>query len=338
MIFKVRNCLILLVLIFKIGGCKRTSLPHSIGARDEVILIAPGEFQVDSFVNTLEKQEYYPTEESIFNVKRVNLSEFDRYKFWRNLIIIGNFEQKYINNLLGEEAKKEVEKEAQLFLENDLWVRLQTVVVISGMNTEETQKLLDRSSETIYKILRNEEKERFTKVVYMNGFQENKTEEMERLLGASYQLPFGYKLVKNEYDFLTYSRKNPDRILTLLVRRDPIKDPIKFRDSLFAKYFRGDEIFTESIELSGGKGKSRSLSLISLDTIQFRGTEALKLKGVWFNDKVESGPMGGPFISYFFEKDGISYFLDGHVFAPGKKKWPFLEEVDIILNTFKREK
>ena len=35
--------------------------------------------------------------------------------------------------------------------------------------------------------------------------------------------------------------------------------------------------------------------------------------------------MGGPFVSYFFEKEGIWYFLDGHVFAPGKKKWPFLE-------------
>ena len=47
--------------------------------------------------------------------------------------------------------------------------------------------------------------------------------------------------------------------------------------------------------------------------------------------------MGGPFVSYIFQKDGIWYFLDGHVFAPGKKKWPFLEEVNIVLNTFKKE-
>lgn len=337
MMLEVRNCLILLVLVFKIGGCKRTSLPHSIGARDEVILIAPGEFQVDSFINTLEKKEYYPTEESIFNVKRVSLSEFDRYKFWRNLIIVGNFGQKYIDNLLGEGAKKEVEKEAQLFLENDLWVRLQTVVVISGANTEKTQELLESSSETIYQILRKEERERYKKVVYMNGYQEKETEEMERLLGAAYQLPFGYKMVENEEDFLTYSRKNPDRLVTLLVRREPIKNPRKFRDSLFAKYFNGDEIFKESIEISSEKGETRSIDLVSLDTIEFKGVEALKLKGVWFNDKVEAGPMGGPFISYFFERGGIWYFLDGHVFAPGKKKWPFLEEVDIILETFKRE-
>jgi len=337
MIKKLLICLNLLVLILAINGCKRSSLPHSIGARDEVILIAPGEFQVDSFISILEKKEYYPTEENIFYINKVSLSEFDRYKFWRNLIIIGNTGQKYIDNLLGEEARKEIKEGSQLFLEKDLWVRLQTVIVIVGENTKETQNLIDRSGKTVYDILRKEEKERFTKVVYMNGYQENETSEMERLLGASFKLPFGYKLVKNEDDFLTYSRRNPDRFITLLSRTGAIKNPIKFRDSLFNKYFNEDEIFMDSIEVNIGEEKFRSMSLVTLDTIKFRNTETLKLKGVWFNNKVERGPMGGPFVSYFFEKEGIWYFLDGHVFAPGKKKWPFLEEVDIILNTFKRE-
>jgi hypothetical protein len=302
-----------------------------------VVLIAPEEFQVDSFINALEKKEYYPTEEYIFSIKKVSLSEFERYKFWRNLIVIGSTGRKYIDNILGEEAKEEIKEGAQLFFERDLWVRLQTVILLVGNDTKETQKLIDRSGKTVYDILRKEEKERFTKVVYMNGYQESETLEMERLLGASFKLPFGYKLVKNEGDFLTYSRRNPDRFVTLLARTGTINNPIKFRDSLFSRYFNEDEIFKDSIEIYIGEEKSRYLSLVTLDTIKFKNTETLKLKGVWVNDKVKGGPMGGPFVSYFFEKEGIWYFLDGHVFAPGKKKWPFLEEVDIILNTFKRE-
>lgn len=337
MIKKLLICLNLLVLILVINGCRRSSLPHSIGSRDEVILIAPEEFQVDSFVNILEKKEYYPTEENIFNIKRVSLAEFDRYKYWRNLIVIGNTGREYINNLLGEEAREEIKGGSRLFLEKDLWVRLQTVILIVGEDTKKTQELINRSGRTVYTNLRKEEKERFSKVVYMNGYQESGSGEMERLLGASFKLPFGYKSVKNEDDFLTYSRRNPDRFITLLARSSAIGNPIKFRDSLFNKYFNKDEIFTDSIEIYVGGGKSRLLSLVALDTIRFRNIEALRLTGVWVNNKVEGGPMGGPFVSYFFEKEGIWYFLDGHVFAPGKKKWPFLEEVDIILNTFERE-
>ena len=337
MIRELKYCLILLILIIEIDGCKRASLPHSIGGRDEVILIAPGEFRVDSFINVLEKVKYYPTEENVFNVKRVGLSEIDRYKLWRNVIIVGNFEEGYINSLLGEEAKGELKKGAQLFLEKDLWVRLQTAIIITGMNTEETQQLLDRSAGTVYRVLREDETERFSKMVYMQGYQEKETKKMETLLGASFDIPLGYRLAKNEDGFMSYIRKNPDRMVTLLYSIEPIKNPIEFRDSLFSEHFNGDEVFVDSIAVTSEDGKIRFLKLTSLDTINFKNEKAIRIKGVWKNDKVKGGPMGGPFVSYVFRKDGIWYFLDGHVFAPGKKKWPFLEEVNIILNTFEKE-
>ncbi len=337
MTVKLKYCLILLVLIFKINGCKKASLPHSIGARDKVILVAPSEFRVDSFINELEKVEYYPTAEKVFNVERVGLSEFDRYKLWRNVIIVGNFNESYINDLLGEKAKEELEEGAQLFLEEDLWVRLQTAIIITGMNSEKTQQLLNRSAETIYKVLREEERERFSKVVYMQGYQEKEAKKMETLLGASFDIPLGYRLSKSEDGFMSYVRKNPDRLVTLLYRHEPIKNPIKFRDSLFLRYFKGDEVFDDSIPVTSADEKVQFLKLPLFDTINFKNEKAIQIKGVWRNDKVEGGPMGGPFVSYIFQKDGVWYFLDGHVFAPGKKKWPFLEEVNIVLNTFKKE-
>ncbi len=337
MIYKRELCLTLLSIIIIISSCKKDSLPHSIGARDEVILIASSVFQVDSLVNILEKVEYNPTAEKVYNVSRVSLSEFDRYKFWRNLVIVGNLGESYIENLLGEEAKEELKKGPQLFLEKDLWVRLQTVIVIAGINSEETQQLLGRSAETIYQIFREEEKNRFSKVVYMKGYQEKETKQMETFLGASFEIPFGYRLGKNEDAFMTYVRKNPDRLVTLLFRKEPIKDPIKFRDSLFLEHFNGDVVFTDSIPITSEDKKTKFIKLNSLDTVEFNNVRAIQLRGVWKNDKIQGGPMGGPFVSYIFEKGGLWYFLDGHVFAPGKKKWPFLEEVDIILHTFKKE-
>jgi hypothetical protein len=339
MIGKLKYCLILLALAINFGGCKRVSLPHSIGGRDEVVLIVSDKFEVDSFVDALEKVEYYPTEEKVFNIKQVDLSDFDRYKLWRNVIVVGNIGDKYMADLLDEEAKKSVKKGEGLFMENNLWVRLQTAIIITGINTEKTQDMLNRSAETVYEVLRKEERERFSKMVYMNGYQEKEKGKMEDFLGASFKIPFGYRLSKNEDGFMTYMRKNPDRLVTLLYRAKPIKDPIAFRDSLFSKYFNGDKVFVESIPvISSSMGENEFVKLTTLDTIDFKGEKAIKIKGVWRNDKIEGGPMGGPFVSYVFQKDGIWYFLDGHVFAPGKKKWPFLEEVDILLGTFEKEK
>jgi hypothetical protein len=325
------------VLILIINDCKRNSLPHSIGARDEIILIASPIFEVDSLIDILEKVEYYPTPENIYNVNSVSLSEFDRYKFWRNLVIVGNLGESYIENLLSEEAKEELKKGPQVFLEKDLWVQLQTVIVIAGINTQETQQLLNSSAETVYDVFRKEERNRFAKVVYMRGYEKKETKKMETFLGASFEIPLGYRLSKNEDMFMTYIRKNPDRLVTLLFRKEPIKNPLEFRDSLFLKYFNGDKIFSDSIPIISENGGSRFLKLTSLDTVEFNAVKAVRIKGVWRNDKVEGGPIGGPFVSYIFEKNGLWYFLDGHVFAPGKKKWPFIEEVDIILHTFKKE-
>jgi hypothetical protein len=337
MIDERKMCLSLLALILLISGCKRNFLPHSVGARDEVILIASSVFRVDSLVNALEKVEYNPTAEEIFNVSRVGLADFDRYKFWRNLIIVGDLGESHIKDLFGEEVKEELKKGPQLFLEKDLWVRLQTVIVIAGINSEETQQLLDRSGQTVYQILKEEEKGRFAKVVYLKGYQEKETKKMETFLGASFEIPLGYRLGKNEDMFMTYVRKNPDRLVTLLYRKEPIKDPIKFRDSLFLEYFNGDEVSMDSIPITSEDKKTEYIKLTSLDTVEFNNIRAIQLRGVWKNDKIQGGPMGGPFISYIFGKGGLWYFLDGHVFAPGKKKWPFLEEVDIILHTFKTE-
>jgi len=338
MIVKLKYCLILLALIIKFGGCKRVSLPHSIGGRDEVVLIASDKFEVNSFIDVLEKVEYYPTEEKVFNVKQVDLSDFDRYKLWRNVVIVGNIDDNQMDDLLGEKAKEAVKKGESLFLENNLWVRLQTAIIITGKSTVETQEALDRSAETIYQVLRKEERERFSEMVYMNGYQEREKGEMEDFLGVSFEIPFGYRLSKNKDGFMTYVRKNPDRLVTLLYRAEPIINPIAFRDSLFLKYFHGDKVFVEKISVLSPKGETRFIELTTVDTIEFKGEKAIQIRGVWRNDKVEGGPMGGPFVSYVFEKNGIWYFLDGHVFAPGKKKWPFLEEVDVILNTFEKEK
>ncbi|MEA1913567.1 MAG: DUF4837 family protein [candidate division WOR-3 bacterium] len=328
--------LILFLFIFAtliISGCNKRALPQSAGRRDAVILIAPENIQTDSLKKVLEQAKYYPSREEVYRVKEFPPSSFDQYKYWRNVIVVGTIGKDYVDNLLTEEAKESLSDYGGLFSEEDLWVKLQSIVVIVGKDAKKTQKLLNQYAETVYQIFRNKEREHFQKVLYMDGYQKKEMEKMEELLGASFKIPYAYKISRCKGNFMAYIRKDPDRLVTLLYRREPIKDPISFRDSLFAKYFKGDSVYLNSFPFIDEKGDTSYLHLTTIDTVRFKNEWAIWVRGVWQNQKYV---MGGPFVCYVFEKDGVWYFLDGHVFAPGKKKWPYLDEVDIILQTFKK--
>ncbi|MCB0747266.1 MAG: DUF4837 family protein, partial [Ignavibacteriae bacterium] len=70
--------------------------------------------------------------------------------------------------------------------------------------------------------------------------------------------------------------------------------------------------------------------------VNFNGKYALMTQGLWrFND--QSG--GGPFISYTFydEKTRRIYMLDASIFAPKYFKKSLLQQVDVLLHSFKSE-
>lgn len=329
--------LILLPVLLILINCQERSLPHSAGRRDSIILIAPEMLEVDSLVGYLEQPRFYPTREEFYSVDIFSPAKLEQYQYWRNIIVAGRIKDDYMKNILSEEALNEVEsKGGGLYHEQNLWVELQSVIVVAGRSMEEVQATLEENMDLIFNIFRERERERFNKVLYLEGYEKDASDKMEGILGAYFKIPFAYSESKNEDNFMTYIRKNPDRLVTLLYSEDSITDPISFRDSIFARYFNGDEVSTRTINVGTQAGEDRRVKLTRIDTVDFRGKRAIKLQGVWHNYIVEGGPMGGPFVSYVFEKDGIWYFLDGHVFAPGKKKWPYLQEVDLILHTFKK--
>ena len=302
--------------ILIVSNCKGRSLPHSAGRRDDIVIIVPEEFNIDSLRGVLERVEYYPTREEVYRVTEFTPNLFDQYKYWRNIVVIGTLKDDYIDELLSDEAKSSLSRSGGILSEEDLWVRLQSVVIITGRDKDETEMMINKYAGVIYQLFRDRERERYEKILYLNGYRKSDTKNMERLLGVSFKIPFGYYISLEEEHFITYIRKTPDRLVTLLHSNKPIPNLVRFRDSLFTNHFEGDSVY---------------LSMTIIDTVKFKNETALRIQGIWQNNEKV---IGGPFISYVFEIDGSWYFLDGHVFAPGKKKWVYLEEVDIILHTF----
>ena len=73
---------------------------------------------------------------------------------------------------------------------------------------------------------------------------------------------------------------------------------------------------------------------LSSTEVNFNGKYALFTQGLWrMNDK----SMGGPFVNYTFydENSKRIYMLDGSVFAPKFYKKSLIQQVDVLLQSFK---
>jgi hypothetical protein len=90
------------------------------------------------------------------------------------------------------------------------------------------------------------------------------------------------------------------------------------RDSLTTVHFEADSI---------------DLNDTYLQLVQFRGRETKKLIGIWQNHRHY---IGGPFRTYAFADpvEKYMYLIDMSVTAPGERKKPYLDQLDIMANTF----
>ncbi|RKZ22368.1 hypothetical protein DRQ16_02465 [bacterium] len=298
-------------------------LPHAAGRRDQVVVVAPDgapEKLYEVAESLLARSLFLPSREEVFEVIRAGPRDLEHFKFWRNLLLLG-WRGTYLDTVLSDSAWGNV-KTSELFEEKNLWINGQEVLVLAGKDEENTLKGLRKWGERIYYTIRYRERERLEYVLYRDGENKELTEKMRKMYGVWFKVPQGYRLSVMDRNIISFIRQYPARLVTLYFEEGTREwDPLKKRDEVFEIYFEGDKVL-------------RDPKYLSFEETEIGGIPALRIIGVWQN---EEKVMGGPFILYYF-KDGVrTYILDGHVFSPDKKKWPYMEEVDIILHTFERE-
>ena len=67
--------------------------------------------------------------------------------------------------------------------------------------------------------------------------------------------------------------------------------------------------------------------------VSFQGKYAKECRALWKLSDISSG---GPFVSYVFvdESQKRIYYLEGYVYAPGEDKRTFMQEVEVILQSY----
>ncbi len=274
---------------------------------------------------------YTPVMEKSFYTDWKPLRDLDVFQQRRNLIFIADLSS---NDMVSSYIKKMVQPEILAKAENgevfqiyteDLFAREQFVIILLAKNAQVLRENLIAQKENLFERMDRYHMERLERAMFLEGEQTALEEYLADKYGWKLRIQYDYNLImeREAEQLVWFKRLQPERSLMVfrLKAEELPRDErwlFNLRDSLAAEYFEGDSISTD-------------------DTYSFRvdfnGRSAWKLMGVWQNRK---RILGGPFHTYAFHdnESGYIYIIDLHVTAPGKRKKPYMDQLEVMARSF----
>ena len=327
----IRTISIFIVIIFSIA-CDFKK--QSVGEFDIIYLFADSSLynKVSPVIEqTFDQYVYTPRAEKSFYLQCEPLEKLNVYKMHKNLMFIGLFNGEdavslYLMKMLSSDVQyKLLDGNVFHILQEDLFAKDQMAIILFAPNITQLIENIRLYSDDIFNQAEQYHFKRLEKNMFLIGQQKDLENYLSENFNWKVRIQYEYKIVIQSEDgnFVWLRKLQPDR--NFFVYRYPAaafndsEDYLfNLRDSLTTQYFEGDSIVREDTDI--------------LET-KFNGYKALKLKGVFKNTKYL---IGGPFRSYTFFDDSsqYQYIIDISVVAPAKRKKPYLDELEVIANSF----
>jgi len=330
---------------FFLASCQMHKRP-AIGKEREIFVIADS-IEYTNFANSLqfvfEKYIYTPQPEKYFTLIRKNFGELNKVKNKKNVIIIAplNSESEtsqYISEIFDSTSKAKVydDKGASVNKYN-LWHNNQLVMLITAPTYEDLNRFLLNNADRLLYAFQNISNKRLYESLY-NPKYERKDIEAEILFKHYWfiyvQADF-HLAINDTLNNFVWLRRAPgsemerwifvyyiENASLELLNIDSIKN---IRNKITQKYYRtSDDLYYVVLEDD----------YFNSTEVNFNGRYSILLQGLW---KMTDKGMGGPFINYSFydEKQKRFYMLDGSIYAPKFRKRDIIQQLDVILNSFK---
>lgn len=312
-------------------------LPESVGPAQEILVLAdPADREAveGPLRDVFEKVLYTPQEEKVFWLKYGSVEDFERYRYSRrkNLLIVAPISAqhataRFLRNLLSSEVQVAVQAGASPVLwKENVWAQEQLLIAVSGQDRAALADNIRLEADRLYRAVEEARNSRIRRLIYRYGERKDVTAHLAREYGWSVRVAFGYRILEALPDsgFVVLSKDNPNRWLFVYwedgVPPDALSPDwcIQKRDDITRRFFDGDRAVPTEVAVSQA---------------EFAGKLAYELQGLWENERTWAG---GPFKSYAFVDVDLNrfYFIDVGVYAPNKKKEPYLRQVDLLARSF----
>ena len=320
---------ILIVLLISLSSCfKRKSININ-----NVIYVLADEKTYKKHITDLDniyKDEIFtPRSENRYNLVRVSLDKFNDKNTFHNLILLTDIdnnsdESNFINAMFSEKILDGVRTGEYIdALLEDLWAYKQNIIVFFDSKENHLTKYLQKSKQKILKkLLVKEQKELGEQLT--DDYHNVKDEKyIKDKYGFDIYITHDFRIVnegKNDTQFIRLRRFMPDRWLTIIM--GSYSSDKSFQDNVISLRDKAGEEFGDKVNINP--------EIISFSPDTTFSQNGYLVKGIW-----EYSEGGGPFFCYAFINKNSFYLIDGSVFAPGREKYPFLDQLEFMAKTFK---
>lgn len=308
--------------------------PIAGGQRDTIVVLAERETMnkiEDGLEKALSRVVFIPTTETIYELKFGLPENLSSYIYGKNLLLVGPLDglsesSKLISSLLTENAQEMVRnKKAFIFEKENPWAIGQYLLIITTPGEPELAQIIDKNRDILFDYFEKASLKRAKWLIYSAGRLEEKEKKLREKFNFTFELPTGFYWYGEDSieTFVKFVRKYPYRLISVgweehIMDSITFEDACNIRDSLGNLYFENDAVDREET-----KGKHAT----------HLNREGYILEGIWRNDEKI---MGGPFRTYFLNdtRQQRCYIIDIHIYAPSKKKWFYLKELEGVISTF----
>jgi len=331
------GALFFLTIMILFSSCTRSKIKEAAIGKIEEIAICSSNIVYSSveknLLDALTIEVSMPVRESVFYTVFVTLDKLHIYKREKNIIFITNINRtdeysEIINSFLTLDDKEQIKKDgAMFFTVFDGFAKGQNIFIIAGISEEAINEAIKERKESIKNFFIENTSRSLEMMVYFTGENKRLSKEIFDKTGLRIKAPsdFTTAFYNKEMNAYGIAAQYPFRAVTMSIISDTMlfnyQTIIKTRNTLTIKHFDGDYIDTQYVKIEKRK-------------MTFNGYPALEIKGTYSNDKKQ---YGGPFISYLIKANQKLYFLDGHIYLPGERKYFKLMETKTIMNSINLE-
>ncbi|MCD6165509.1 DUF4837 family protein [bacterium] len=282
-----------------------------------------------------EKEIRTPQLEKLFTIHYADFSKLEKLSVRKNLLFVSTLESQgeiatIVKNMVRspEMVRKIQQGKYFIFKKENQWVENQLLIALIAANRDSLVAKLHRNAQKLYNLFDKHNRKILLRTMYAQ--LENKKLEKQLLdkYGWSLRVQHDYFLVKEASTnggFVFLRRSFPER--WLFVHWVQTDDATKLmtpewclnrRDWIGKKFYENDRV-------------NREFTTVKLS--EFNGRLAYEVTGLWENEEKIAG---GPYKAYIFydEPTHRVYMIDIAVFAPNKRKLPYLAQLDVMAHTF----
>jgi len=311
--------------------------PNAYGKEHEIIIFADSQLwqQSESLLRQSLERVFFTTEdEALFELIRVDISDFNNYFRYKNIIFLGLFNDdrpvsQQIQQLLAQDIISAAQtKESILLMNTNLWAKDQLILFLLGDTSSSISEYLLNNPNNYFTIMKDRYLARINhRLARLNQYAPN----FFNNLPFTLNLPEIYKIYCQDLDnrFISFifrnhwdQQKNPDRYLSVYWENCPeniLTEQwfIDKRKELAWNYYDEDEF---------------DLNDVSISHDVWNTTDVLLLGGKYQNYKYY---IGGAFQSFAFYHPEVQkiFIIDTVVYYPAGYKLSYLIELECIAQT-----